>query len=267
MKIVLLLALLTISFASDGQARTITGKVIDDFDLEPIPQVNIQNNDTILLGTTDKNGEFKIQLPRETDELLFSWVGMEWASIEVTWDCDRVEVILLPDGIYHYKSHRKVDRIRKKRFDEIPKLHSKAVSKGIFTSAPCYKRNFKPYKPQLDKIKKELRTESKRNKTLFNNLEIGDTIHVPFRGTFRSDKTDRTTLTPWAYFTDATKSECVIEGVITNKDKRNSGYNIEIKITDYKSCKYDTPIVYQEKDMIIGTVFRYNMKILKVSTK
>jgi hypothetical protein len=267
MRQVLLLALLLTSLLSNGQTRTITGKVIDDFDLGPIPEVRIQNRDTIQLGTTDKNGEFKIQIPSETTELMFSWIGMEWTSIEVPLDCYKVEVIMLPDGTYHYKSNSKVDRIRKKRFDEIPELHSKAVSQGIFTNTPCYKRTFQPYKPQLDKITKELKTERKRIKTIFNKLEIGDTIQIPFTGSYRSDGTDRTTLTPWAYFTDATKSKCMIEGIITNKDEQNSGYNIEIKITDCKSCKYDTPIIYQGKEMVIGTVFRHNMRILKVSTK
>ena len=266
MRQILLLTFIVISFSVGGQTKTITGKVIDEY-FENLPGVQIQNSDTIQSGTTDVNGEFKIVIPTNTDSLLFGFIGMEWATIKLTSNCDRLEIIMILSGTYHYKSHRKVDRIRKKRFDEIPELHIKAVSKGVFTNTPCYKRKFKPYKPQLDEIGKELRVESKRIKTLFNILEIGDTIQVPFSGTYRSDGTDRTTLTPWAYFTDATKSQCIIEGVISNKDRRNSGYNIEIKITDYKSCKYATPIIYQEKDIVIGTVFRHNMKILKVVTK
>jgi len=267
MRQILLLTFIVISFSVGGQTRTITGKVIDEY-FENLSGVQIQNSDTIQFGMTDANGEFKIEIPTNTDSLLFGFIGMEWATIKLTSNCDRLEIIMILSGTYHYRSHKKIDRIRKDLFDKIPDLHSNAFDKGFFTSpTPCYKRVFKPDKPQLDEIRKELKIEGKRIKTLFNKLEIGDTIQVPFSGTYRSDGTDRTTLTPWAYFTDVTKSQCIIEGIITNKDKRNSGYNIEIKITDYKSCKYDTPIIYQEKDIAIGTVFRHNMRILKVLTK
>jgi len=267
MRQILLLTFIVISFSVGGQTRTITGKVIDEY-FENLPGVRIQNNDTIQFGTTDVNGEFKIEIPTNTDSLLFGFIGMEWTPINLTSTCDRLEIIMILSGTFHYRSHKKIDRIRKSQFDKVPELHSQAFKEGLFKyRSACYSREFIPDKPQLDEIRKQLRIESKRIKTLFNKLEIGDTIQVPFSGTYRSDGTDRTTLTPWAYFTDATKSQCIIEGIITNKDKRNSGNNIEIKITDCKSCKYDTPIIYQEKDMVIGTIFRHNMKILKVSSK
>ena len=262
-----ILTLLIIAFQCYGQTRTITGKVLFD-DFSPVIDARILGNEMQELGTTNANGDFTIQTPSGTSELLFGMIGMEIAIVKVPSSCDHVEIIMIPEGTFHYRSHRKVDRIRKSFFDKLPELHLQAYEKGLFKyGSTCYSREFKPDKPQLDEIRKELRIERKRVKTLFNKLEIGDTIQVPFSGTYRSDGTDRTTLTPWAYFTDATKSQCIIEGIITNKDKRNSGYNIEIKVTDYKSCKYDTPIIYQEKDMVIGTVFRHNMRNLKVSTR
>jgi hypothetical protein len=57
--------------------------------------------------------DFKIDLSNETSELLLSWLGMEWTLIKLSPNCVNVEIIMLVDGTYHYKSHRKVDRIRK----------------------------------------------------------------------------------------------------------------------------------------------------------
>lgn len=267
MRQVILLTLLLTSLLSNGQTRTITGRVLFD-DLSPVYEAKIWVHDTLQLGTSGLNGDFEVELPTSEDEIEIGMIGMEIASVRLPPNCSRVEIIMIPDGTYHYRSHKKVDRIRKSLFDKIPQLHSNAFTKGLFsTPTPCYTREFKPDKPRLDEIRKELKIESKRIATLFSKLEIGDTIQVPFSGTYRSDGTDRTTLTPWAYFTDAIKFQCLIEGMVTNKDRQNSGYNIEIKITDCKLCKYDTPIIYQEKDMVIGTVFRHNMRILKVVTK
>jgi len=264
MRQVLLLVLLLTPLLSNGQTRTITGRVLFD-DLSPGYEARIWVHDTLQLGTSGLNGDFKIELPTNEDKIKIGMLGMEIASVSVPPNCSHVEIIMIPDGTYHYRSHKKVDRIRKSLFDKIPVMHSNAFTKELFaTPTPCYSREFRPNKPQLDEIRKELKIEGKRIKILFSKLEIGDTLQVPFSGTYRSDGTDRTSLTPWAYFTDATKSQCLIEGIITNKDRKNSGYNIEIKITDCKSCNFKTPIIYQEKDMVVGTVFRHNMRILKV---
>ena len=229
---VLLLTLLLTSLLSNGQTRTITGQVLFD-DLSPGYEAKIWVYDTLQLGTSGLNGDFKIELPTNEDKIEMGMIGMEIASVRVPPNCSRVEIIMIPGGTYHYRSHKKVDRIRKSLFDKIPEMHSNAFTKGLFTTpTPCYTREFRPDKPQLDEIRKELKIERKRIKILFSKLEIGDTIRVPFSGTYRSDGTDRTTLSPWAYFTDASKSQCLIEGIITNKDRQNSGCNIEIKITE-----------------------------------
>jgi hypothetical protein len=264
MRQILLLTLIEISFSLCGQTRTITGKVIDEY-FDNLPGVRIQSSDTIQLGTTDIDGEFKIEIPINTDSLLFSFIGMEWIPIKLTSNCDRLEIVMMVYVLYHDKSGKQIDRLRKKRFDDLSEIHSTAFNKGQFLSdKPCYERKFVEQKQALGEIEKEMIEIRKQNKHLFDKLKVGDTIQVPFSGAYRSDGTNRTTLTPWAYFTDGTKSQCIIEGIITKKDKRNSGYNIEIRITDLKSCKYETPIIYQEKDMANGTVFRHNMRILKV---
>ena len=255
MRQVLILTLLLISFITNGQTRTITGKVIDE-DLSPIPQARIQDRDTVELGTTDSKGEFKIELSTDTDELLLSFLGMEWTSIKLPIDCNNIEIVMLLDGIYHYKSHRKVDRIRKARFDKIPELHSKAVDLGVFKeNSVCYKRTFKPDKPSLDEIRKELAEIKKQIRKEYKKMEIGDTVRIPYSGTYRSDGTDRTSLSVFAYFVDRKKFDCIIEGVITDK-KRN--HDFWYRVTSCDACNYK-PIVYQSKEVVVGQVIRHSM--------
>ena len=45
--------------------------------MTPIPGVKIENRDTVQLGMTDKEGNFKIELPTGTNQLTFSFIGME----------------------------------------------------------------------------------------------------------------------------------------------------------------------------------------------
>jgi hypothetical protein len=267
MRQITIFAFFIITLQSFGQTRTITGKVLDDA-LNPLYGTVIMNNENREIGTADLNGDFVIQIPTGAGRLFFRYVGMETAIITIPSTCVHIEIIMIPQGNYHYSSSRKVDRERKSLYDKVPAFHLKAFEKGIFRlDSTCYTREFEPDKPRLDQIRKELSVKSKRVKTLFKKLDIGDTIQVPFSGTYKSDGTDRTTLIPWAYYTDATKSQCLIEGIVTAKDKRNAGYNIEFRVTDCNSCKYDTPIIYQERDMVVGAVFRHNMRILNLLIK
>lgn len=267
MRHVLLITFYSIAVLSYGQTRTITGKVIDEFDLNPISEVRIQSKDTVLLGTTDENGNFKIDLSSETNELLLSWLGMQWTSIKLSPGCVNVEVIMLLDGTYHYKSHKKVDRIRKERFNNLTRLHVNAISKGAFINeTQCFTREFQPYKPSLDEIRKELKGKRKQIKEMFERLEIGDTVRIPYSGSYRSDGTNRTTLSVWSYVTDKKDFDCIIEGIVLSKNKRNRGYNLEYKVTNCELCKYDS-IVYQGRTVIAGEYFAHNMRYFKVLTK
>ena len=50
---------------------------------------------------------------------------------------------------------RKIDRLRKKDYDKLPKIQSLAVEKGIFKNSKiCYKRQLEKIKPRLDEIKR-----------------------------------------------------------------------------------------------------------------
>jgi hypothetical protein len=135
-----------ISFLSCGQGRTIAGRVIGESDLTPIPEVRIQDRDTVLLVLSDKSGNFEIQLPADKDELLFSFIGMEWRSIKVPSDCNRLEVIMVVDANYDFVSTRKINQKRCEIFKQIPSMHRQAYEKGIFVSkTPCVRYIFHEY--------------------------------------------------------------------------------------------------------------------------
>lgn len=129
-----------------GQTRTITGRVVTE-DLLALPGARVQKADTLLLGTTDINGTFRVEIPADTKALIISAVGMEWQSIHLPDSCDHLDIILLNSGHYDFMSARKVDRLRKKQFQKLPQLHQAAYLKGLFSAAkPCYKQAFVPIK-------------------------------------------------------------------------------------------------------------------------
>ncbi|WP_409014281.1 carboxypeptidase-like regulatory domain-containing protein [Dyadobacter sp. NIV53] len=137
MRLLILLSLCFISLFVSAQ-RIVTGKVVDEFELLPMPGVRILSRDTLELGTTDLNGDFKVELPQETHALLVSSVGMEWASIKVPANCNRLEIIMLADVIYDFVTVRSINRRRYKRFKSLIVKHKKAFAKGFFTStSPC----------------------------------------------------------------------------------------------------------------------------------
>ncbi len=144
--IVFFLAFLSIPFLANGQLRLITGKVVDEFQFEPIPAVEIQTLDTVRLGNTDIKGNFKIGLPVGTDQLLLSFIGMEWTSIRIPANCNNLEIIMLFDGTYCFMTPRRVIRKRYRIFKNLSKKHYQAHSQGIFTSiVPCVTYIFRKY--------------------------------------------------------------------------------------------------------------------------
>lgn len=120
------------------QSRMITGKIIDKNFL-PIYGAIIFTSDTTLLGITDSLGNFSINLPISNNFLRIAAVGLEWKLIHLEKECNQIEAILLNNATYDFRTLQKVDRLRKKEFKKLPKLHANAFTKGIFsTSKPCY---------------------------------------------------------------------------------------------------------------------------------
>ncbi len=138
MRLFILLTIYLIPFLSTGQTRTITGKVIDEFELTTIPQVRICNRDTVELGTTDMKGNFKIELLAGTERLLFSFIGFEWTTVQVPINCDKLEIIMMLESTYDFVTMKTVNRKRYKRFKRLKDRHQEAFEKGIFKSkVPC----------------------------------------------------------------------------------------------------------------------------------
>jgi len=146
MRLIVFLLLSSISFFSLGQARTIKGKVVYDIDFTSLPGTKIHDSDTLLLGIAGENGNFEIQLPSGTDELLLSFIGMEWTSVKVPKDCNNLEIIMIADGTYDFTPARKVNRRRYRLFKDLPNKHHQAHERGIFTSdTPCGVYIFRKY--------------------------------------------------------------------------------------------------------------------------
>lgn len=243
--------------------RTIKGRIIDE-NIESLPDAGVYDHDTIQLGKTDLEGYFEINIPEGTNNLIFGGIGYEWAMVLIPDSCDYSEVILLHEGTYHYKSHRKIDRLRRRRFENIPIIHQEAFEKGIFKDInPCFTREFDPIKPQLDEIREQARAKRKQNKKNFEKLSLGDTIRIPFSGSYKHDGTDRTTLFVYSYLTDGDNFDCVIEGVITDKNKNRKGYNLVYEVTDLDKCKNDS-MVYEGEVVALGQTLEHNMKYFKV---
>lgn len=264
--IILILTVLFFNLNLNGQTRTITGRVISE-DFETIPMVDIQNSDTSLLGKTDMDGRFTISISQETDNLLFSFVGMEWTDIRLKKDCDTVEVVMMYGVHYDFISLKKADRLRKKRFDNLPNLHSDAVKNGLFENNNiCYESLFEEYNPPkavLDSLSKVNKSKRKQIKGTFKRLALGDTIRIPYSGSLREDGTDRTTLHLYSNGVNSEDFDCIIRGVITDRNKQNGGYNLICRIIDCKDCHYDN-IVRNGKELKIGETTEINMKYYKI---
>lgn len=255
--IILVLTVLFFKLNLNGQTRTIIGRVISE-DLESLPMLDIRDSDSLLLGKTDMDGRFKITIPQETDSLMFRYLGMEWTDIRLKKDCDTIEVVIMHDVIYDFMTSRKIDKLRKKRFDNLPTLHSDAVKNGLFNhDLICYDRAFEAYKPDLDRIGEELKEKGKANKHDFKDLNVGDTVKIPF-GLDSSKKRISTHYSPCVTCTEE-DYDYVIEGEIINKHRRK--LTLEIKITEM--LPYDS-LEYRGKILNVGNDFKYEMKYYEV---
>ncbi len=144
----LLILLIVFGFSAGSlfaQTKTLKGRVIDDF-LEALPYALIKVNDTVEVGKTDLNGYFQIEISASVKKLSFDTIGLDLASIKLSDDCNDVEVVMMLTGSFDFMSLKKVDRLRMKRFKQLPDLHKQAFEKGIFkTENPCYTQEFIPH--------------------------------------------------------------------------------------------------------------------------
>jgi hypothetical protein len=137
-----------------SQKKTIKGRVISE-DFEAVPIVSIIINDTVKVAQTGLDGFFQINIPLYEKKILLQAVGFELTKIELANTCDQVEVIMLFSSTYDFKTLKKIDRLRMKKFKKLPGLHKIAFAKGLFkTDKPCYIQEFIPdYKKKKSNIK------------------------------------------------------------------------------------------------------------------
>ena len=254
---VLIPLFLSVNIHLNAQSRTIIGRVITE-ELEPLPGLDIETTKNILLGKTDMDGRFKISIPEETDSLFFRYIGMELTDIRLKENCDIVEVVMMYDAIYDFISSRRIDRLRKKRFNHLSNLHSEAVDKGLFESNNiCYDRKFVPYKPDLDRISIEIKKFRRTNKKDFKELNIGDIVKIPFG----LDTTEKIINTYYSSCESCTEEDYnfIIKGEIINKSRKR--LTLEIRVTDMQH--YDS-LKYRGKTLHVGSAFKYEMKYYDV---
>ncbi|MDH5380574.1 MAG: carboxypeptidase-like regulatory domain-containing protein [Cyclobacteriaceae bacterium] len=146
MKTSSLIIVLFISIGSiKAQEKTIKGRVIAE-DFDTLVGVSIYVNDTIEVGLTDMEGFYQITIPTSERILIFHFLGLEAAKIELEDSCENVEVTMMYSVSYDFKQPKYVDRKREKRFKKLKEIHSQAFNKGIFKSkCPCYTRQFNSY--------------------------------------------------------------------------------------------------------------------------
>ena len=94
------------------------GRVVDEY-LEIAPLVTIFGKDTTEIGKADLNGYFEIELTKETEKIIIAGLGYEWATIKIPNECETTEIILFLESTYDFMSSKKIDRIRKKRFEKL----------------------------------------------------------------------------------------------------------------------------------------------------
>ncbi|MEP5611547.1 MAG: hypothetical protein ABJP45_04825 [Cyclobacteriaceae bacterium] len=142
---ILLVTILSIGVSAAQETKTLTGRIISE-DLEILPKAMIYDMDTTLLGSTDLDGYFKLDIPVQANELLLGYVGMEWTSVKIQQSCEKLEMVIMYAVTYDFTTAKKIKKKRYKRFKQLPKKHSEAYELGIFTtSSPCVNYVFSEY--------------------------------------------------------------------------------------------------------------------------
>jgi hypothetical protein len=248
--------------------KSISGRVIVDFEPQPMVYISSTKNFDTILGKTDFDGYFNIETSKMIDTLFLGSVGLETAIILPNEYCETYEIIMILSSTYHFKSNAKVDRLRKRKFDELSDLHKQAAEIGLFeTKTPCYSMIFETWKEDLDEIDKMMKTRTKMIKKEYDALQIGDSVRLIFSPSRGSDGTGRTILHQFSSHSDPPPQKtCSLIGKVLSKDKKKRGFNLEYSILSIDQCSNET-LVLEGREIKIGDVFRTNMKVFLVLIK
>lgn len=139
---ILFLALILSSSKIYGQTRIVSGKIIDEH-LEMLGGIRIQSSDSIVFGNTDFDGKFKIEIPSGETTLIVRGLGYESTIIKLPTSCNYIEIVVMTSIIYDYISAKKIERLRRKRFEKLSDIHQIAYEKGLFLNEKaCFEREF-----------------------------------------------------------------------------------------------------------------------------
>ncbi len=143
--LIIFIVLSVITYSLYSQNKTIKGRVITEF-FETAPGMLIIINDTVIVGKTDLNGFFQIDIPISVKKILIWSLGLEQATIELVDKCDEVEVVMMLSSTNDFMTLGHAERKRKKRYKKLPEIHKQAFEKGIFkTECACYIRKFESF--------------------------------------------------------------------------------------------------------------------------
>jgi hypothetical protein len=78
----LLAVVLSLGTARAQPTKPLTGRLLSE-QLEGIPMATIYAQDTTVIGTTDREGYFKLDVSVDTHTLLFAFVGMELTTVKL----------------------------------------------------------------------------------------------------------------------------------------------------------------------------------------
>lgn len=110
----------------------------------PFVSISIEQNSNVY--KTDLDGFFQIEVPISINKISFNSVGLETTTIQLVDDCNVVEIVMVLSGTYDFISLKKADRLRKKAFKKLQKLHELAFERGLFrTDKACYIQEFIPF--------------------------------------------------------------------------------------------------------------------------
>lgn len=123
---------LVFSFVSQAQNQVLNGKVIGQ-ELTPLPAIQIKDEQGILLGETDFDGYFQINLPIDKNKISFQGIDYQTEIITIPKDCSFFQLILLYDWLFDFVSLKKAKKkLLKARKKELPLLYNEAIKKGVF---------------------------------------------------------------------------------------------------------------------------------------
>ena len=170
---------------------------------------------------------------------------------------------MLYAGTYDFMSPKKIDRHRLKQFNKLQALHLQAYDKELFSKkTTCYSIEFEPDKPFFDEVKRKMVKKEAELKQIFEKVNVGDTIKIPFKEQSSHAGTDSATLFSYSAFTDYISYDCIIKGVVIGKNKKRKGYNLLYRVINCDKCKPSN--IYKGGAMKVDEILIHDMRHRKV---